>query len=170
MPGTLITQVAFSVPFESEPERSNGFTSKNSQEAIEEALELAVSNDRFPASFSLPRNANTGKILDLFTRLDSFNNPFLVPTDAILRSATLISSRNSTGTIGIYKNGDLTPGNEIATVTLNNDEDVITDYPIGGSSIFLSRGDKLTAKVICGSIRKPGLFLWFNATTSSAGI
>ena len=45
MAGPFTTPVAESVPFLSEPDRDNGFSSKNAQDAIEEALALAVSND-----------------------------------------------------------------------------------------------------------------------------
>ena len=75
MSGPFTYPVAFSIPFENEPERSNGFISDNVQEAIEEGLALAISNDVFLALMNYNGNANVGRHLEFYPGINSNDAP-----------------------------------------------------------------------------------------------
>jgi len=169
MPAPFATPVAFSTPFESEPERNNDFVSKNVQEAIEETLVKAVQNDRYAAFPSLSGNANMGKFLEFFPGASSDDVPFLIPVDSFLRAVTLVSSAVNTGNLGIYKNGNTANGQEIAIITFINQKTGFFTFDLSGpSEVRLDANDFLHVKVIDGNFNKPSMVTFLS--TISGGL
>jgi hypothetical protein len=103
MAGPFTTPVAKSVPFESEPERSNGFSSKDVQEAIEEALALAVSNDRYLIFCQYNGNAGNGRFLEFFEGIDSSVAPvFFNAGTNVLEITVATTAVSSSGRFQFY--------------------------------------------------------------------
>lgn len=161
------TQPAFETPFESVPERSNGFVSKNVQEAIEEALALAVANDRFLVLAQYNGNANNGRLLEFYSGIDSGDAPIVfgnVNTNIIniVSSTTDVSSN---ATIGFY-NSAVDPLLLIPIYTLSmNNLKRKTDAGSPIAPLFsLPPNALLTVKVDSNSIQKPQLQIVFSSS------
>ena len=154
------TQSSFATPFESEPERTNGFISKNAQEAIEEALALAISNDRFLVLSQYNGNANTGRYLEFYSGISTDDAPLVFgdnPSNmiSVIASTTSISS---TASIGFY---DLNGGTPVLLYTLTMDglkRKIDSGTPT--TPLFVIPANALLAiKIDNNSIQKPHLQL-----------
>jgi hypothetical protein len=161
---TSRTQNCWQTPFESPPDRANGFSAKNAQEAIEEALALAVSNDRIVLLPSYGGNANVGRYLEFWPTLDSLNSPVSLGTTVkclYLNFATV--STNATCTIGFYDINPVTP-TLLYTATFSAVKQVIqTSVPATPLFTIPSTG-KLAIKIDSGSINKPYGLIALSAT------
>jgi len=158
------TQNCWQTPFESPPSRANGFTSTNAQEAIEEALALAVSNDRILLLPSYGGNANTGRYLEFWPTLDSFNSPVDLGTIAkclYLNFATV--SSNATTTIGFYNIQPATPV-LLYTLTFSAVKRVIASGTPSSPLFSLPSNGDLAIKIDSGSINKPYGLIALSAT------
>ena len=163
MAGPFTYPVAFSTPFENEPDRSNGFTSDNVQEAIEEALDQAIANDRFLLLSYYNGNANPNRLLEFYPGIDSDEAPIIFNSASqVLSIVARTVAVNSNAVIGFYdKITDPTYSTPLYTVDMNNQKvQIITGTPL----FLISAGTRLVIKVISGSIQKPHLQLTFSST------
>ncbi len=166
MGGFATTSVAFSVPFESEPERNNGFQSKNVQEAIEEALALAVSNDRFLILSDYGGNANAGRLLEFYPGLNSDEAPLFFDSGTnALQIVCTTTAPNSNAIIGFYDNindpGLTTP---LYQLNMGGNKRVIDNGNMGTPLFVVPQGGTLTIKVDSNSINKPHIQLILSST------
>ncbi len=167
MAGPFTTPVCQSVPFESEPERSNGFVSKNAQDAIEEALALAVSNDRYLVLCDYNGNANSGRLLEFYSGIDSFDAPLhfngTTTVTSIISSTTGISSN---ATISFYdKFADPGLTTPLFILDMNGQKTVELSVPATTPLFILPGTGELTVQVSSSSIQKPHLQIIFSSTT-----
>ena len=165
MAGPFTTPVAFSTPFLSEPDRSNGFTSKNVQEAIEEALSLAIANDRFKILCQYNGNANNGRLLEFFSGIDSDDAPFHFNANTNVIDITCSTTGvNSISTIGFYnKSVDPTYISPLYILDMNGQK---TKEDIGTAlaPLFLIPiGGELVVRVDSASIQKPHMQITFSS-------
>ena len=167
MAGPFTTPVAFSTPFESEPDRSNGFQSKNVQEAIEEALAQAIANDRYLVLAQYNGNANSGRILEFYSGIDSDDAPLHFNGATIVTS--IISSTTSTGsnaTIGFYdKFADPGLTTPLYTLDMNGQKFVEITVPTATPLFSIPSTGELLVKVDSSSIQKPHLQIIFSSVT-----
>jgi len=156
------TQVAFQTPFESNPERVNGFASKNVQEAIEETLALAVANDRFVILPAYNGNANTGRYLEIWPGIDSLSAPISLGTavKCLYINAHTVSA-NATCTIGFYNTATNTL---LYTTTMVAQKEVINIGTPLVPLFTLPTAGSLGIKIDSGSINKPYLLIALSAT------
>lgn len=161
------TQTSFQTPFESEPERSNGFSSKNAQEAIEEALSLAIANDRFLILSQYNGNANTGRLLEFFVGIDSEDAP-LVFGDNVANVISIVSAttgNSSNATLGFYDiNTDPTFTTPLYTLDMNGQK---TKEDMGTPLLPLfsvPANALLAVRVDSSSIQKPHLQIVFSSS------
>lgn len=167
MPAPFTTPVSFSVPFESEPERNNGFNSKNAQEAIEEALALAISNDRFLVLAQYNGNAGNGRVLEFFEGIDSEDAPIFF--DAGTNVISISVATTSGGSSGSFEFFDPIndPGLNTPLYTLSmggNQRQTDTgtailplfSIPVGGALTVVKQGG--------GSVQKPHMQIVFSSS------
>lgn len=159
------TQVAFQTPFESNPERVNGFVSKNVQEAIEEALALAVANDRFVIFPFYNGNANSGRYLELWPGIATDVAPLdvgNVPLKCIFINSHTTAA-NATCTIGYY---DIAPAIPVLlyTTTFVGVKEVINQGTPLAPLFTLPANGNLAIKIDSGSINRPYLLLSLSAS------
>lgn len=166
MGGFATTQVAFSTPFESEPERPNGFQSKNVQEAIEEALALAIANDRFLVLAQYNGNANTGRLLEFFSGIDSGDAPLVLGVVAVnvVNIVSTTTANSSNATIGFY-NLNVDPGliNPIYTLDMNGQKSKIDAGTAVAPLFMVPANALLVVKVDSSSIQKPHMQIVFSS-------
>lgn len=142
------TPVAKSVPFDN---ASNGFVSKESQSAIEEAKQLASKVSRGPAICGFDGNGSTGRWLEFFGNNPSNNSPFIVAENNELVAISISASANSTGTVTIYKNGTAVENITLTAARKNAKSNLLVSY---------SPLDEISARVTSGTISRPTLFLF----------
>ena len=81
----------------------SGITSLETQSAIEEAYNLAISNDRFVILAHYGGNANTGRYLEMFPNEGSDGAPLFLAIPSKLLSVTFqTSAASATATIGFF--------------------------------------------------------------------
>lgn len=170
MPAPFSTPVAKSVPFE--PGRNPGygglaqpFTSDNVQDAIEESLDRAISNDRFLVLPNYGGNANTGRYLEFFPNQSSDISPlFLVAASKILAVTLQTTSASATCNVGIFdlNVSSVTP---VYTLIMTGTKRVqfsgTPTVPLGN----LSANALLAVRVTSGSINAPTMQITFSAAT-----
>lgn len=163
------TQTAFQTPFESEPDRANGFFSKDVQNAIEEALALAIANDRFLILAQYNGNANTGRLLEFYSGIDSEDAP-LVFGDSSANVLSIVSSttgNSSNATIGFYDifvdPTFLTP---LYTLSMNGLKRKIDTGTVLLPLFTVPTNALLAIKIDSNSIQKPHLQIVFSSSTS----
>src|SRR5689334_22048079 len=108
MPGPFTFPVAQAIPFE--PNRNPGYggvpselESQNVQDAIEEAKQDALNNDRFLILPNYGGNANTGRYLEFFPGQASDVSPLYFSAAARILSVTCqTTAANATCNIGIF--------------------------------------------------------------------
>lgn len=140
--------VAGQVPFDND---TNGFTSDNTQEAIEEAASLGGLASRGPTTCGFDGGGSTGRWLEFFTNNPSNNSPFIIAEPCQLIAVSVSSSSNSTGTITIYKNGS-----SVQTISLSASK----KNRVNGLLINFTDLDEISAQVTSGSISRPTLFMF----------
>jgi hypothetical protein len=155
------TQNGWQTPFESEPDRDNGFTSKNVQEAIEEALSLSASIDRFLLTPSYGGNANVGRYLEIWPAIDSFEAPISVnATVKCVSINTTTVSPNATCTVEIY---DITAATVLYTQTFTAVKQVINQGSPSSPLFTLPANHAMGIRIGSGSINKPYQLMTFSA-------
>ena len=160
MGGFATTNVCFSTPFESDPERPNGFVSKNAQEAIEEALALAVANDRFPLLFSYGGNANNGRYLEFFNNIDSNDAPIFFDSGSkCLAIVGATTSGSSNAKVGFFRDGVL-----LYEFDFNGNKRVVITGSIAAPIFTLAAMGELSVRVTQGSVLKPHFYAFFSTT------
>lgn len=165
MAGPFTTPVAKSVPFESEPERSNGFSSKDVQEAIEEALALAIANDRYLVLCDYNGNANNGRLLEFYPGIDSFDAPLHFNGDTIVTSIICSTTANNSGASFEFFDKLADPGltTPLYIFSMGGQK---TQEIIGTSTLPLfsipSTGE-LVVRVRSGNIQKPHMQIIFSS-------
>ena len=166
MSGPFTTPVCFSVPFLSEPDRNNGFVTKNAQEAIEEALALAISNDRFMVLGQYNGNANNGRILEFYSGIDSADAPiFFDAGTKILQIIMSTTSNSSTALISFYDVlADPTLSNPLYTLDMNGQKRKIDNGTILVPLFSMPVSSAIGVKVSQGSIQKPHFQLVFSSS------
>lgn len=140
--------VAKSVPFDNS---ANGFTSTESQSAIEEAKQLASKVSRGPTICGFDGKGSTGRWLEFFSNNPSNNNPFIVAENNELIAISVSASANSTGTVTIYKNGTAVENITLTAARKNAKSNLLVSY---------SPLDEISARVTSGTISRPTLFLF----------
>jgi len=172
MGGFSTTNVCFSTPFESEPERLNGFVSKNAQDAIEEALALAIQNDRFLILSQYNGNANTGRVLEIYQGIDSQEAPiyFGAGGASIIAITSSTTSNNSSALISFH-NVKADPLLLMPLYILNmNNQKTKQDIGFLGSPgnpaiplFSMPANSALAIKVLSGNIQKPHIQIVFSS-------
>lgn len=162
MADVIHSPVAWTVPFESEPERNNGLVSKTVQEAIEEVKGLAESNERFLVLPQYNGNANTGRYLEFFAGIDSSDAPLVFASAAsIISIICSTTSPSSDATLGFYNlfadPGATTP---LYTLDMNNQK---TKIDTGLPLFIIPTNGLLAVKVDSASILKPHVQVVFSS-------
>ena len=166
MAGPFTYPVAISTPFESEPDRPNGFQSKNVQEAIEDALALATSNDRYLVLAEYGGNANNGRVLEIFPGIDSDEAPvFFNSGTNVLEITVATTSNGSNGSFEFFdKTNDPGLATPLYTLTMDGTQrktDIgsvavpLFALPVGGALTIVKQGG--------GSVLKPHMQLIFSS-------
>jgi hypothetical protein len=142
----------FGIPFLSDPDRVNSFTSKDVQNAIEEGGSKYKDVLQPFAAFVSNGNVGQGKWLWASWFLDSENDPSFVYTDMTIKTIYTHCGGSTTVDIGIY-DVSVVPYVLLYTVTLTSQSERF----IENLSISLSKYQKIAAKVISGSANSPSL-------------
>ena len=158
------TQEAINTPFTParNPDFSGGtspFTSTDVQNAIEEAVVIAVSNDRFPIFFQYGGNANNGRYLEIFPGIDSEEAPFFTNTPA--RVLTIVCSTTSGGSNADLGFFDLAVSDTVPLYTLDyagNKRKIDIGTPATPLFTVPALGE-LAVRVTQGSVNKPHCYV-----------
>lgn len=143
------SEVAKSVPFDNS---TNGFTSEETQSAIEEAFQAGANASRGPTVCGFDGNGGTGRWLEFFANNPSNNSPFIVAEPSELIAVSIVSAvASSTGTVTIYSNGS-----SITTISLSSQK----KNAISELTIPLSSLDEISVQITSGSISRPTVFLF----------
>lgn len=166
MPGPFTSPVAQSVPFE--PDRvtalwptGTGLSSENVQDAIEEAKNDSLNNDRYPVQASYGANAGVGRYLEVYPALasDNANAPLIVPEISRIVAYTAGAVANSTGVLAIR---NLTTATDLLLINfIAGKEYNATNLNITG----IAPNDHLGFYIKSGSINKPFIRIWLNTIT-----
>jgi len=157
---------AFNMRFAAEPERSNGFTKKNTQEAIEESRTSGIGK---MLGFFFGGSGNTFNKWLGFGNTNSTSDivPLVLPQDMDLKGITYSNSNDDSSIdIEIYQNGSL-----LYTYQIRNKR---TAYTAGLSGTNFNQGDRVSIyakKVTGGSIINPAtpeISIYFKLTDESA--
>lgn len=152
------TQTADQTPFEAEPLRPNGFTVITVQEAIEQGLNRALSNDKYPVFASYNGNANN-RSLEMWPGINMAIGPFRVFKETYLLSIVIAASANSNGAVALY---DRNVSTTVPVYTI----------PYGGASQNQAEGTfnaplatflplaQIEARVINASAKRPHIFFF----------
>jgi hypothetical protein len=147
---------AFNQRFLSDPDRVNGFTSKTTQEAIEESKSSAVSKIRYMASCGFDGNASTGRYLEYNSNVDCKKAGFIIAQPSILRELSLSVESSATVTFTVYKwNGSVETS--IATISLSS----VRKNVVTGLNVPLISLDEIRIKCTSGSCSRPILFQFY---------
>jgi len=131
--------VAFSIPFLSEPERINGFQSKNVQEAIEESIIIAPGKARAHRMFQHNGTLGNNFWHGYNELINSFTTPMVIPWNCVLKEYVMCFNNTSVdGEMNFYLNGtDL--ANIVYSISFVN----VDVYKIVYPNLDLSNGDLL---------------------------
>ena len=150
------TQEAINTPFDNS---TNGFTSTEVQSAIEEAVVIAVSNDRFPIFFEYGGNANNGRYLEIFPGIDSQEAPFYTNTPArVITIVCATTAGSSNADIGFF---DLAVSDTVPLYTLDyagNKRKIDAGTPATPLFTIPATGE-LAVRVTQGSVNKPHCYV-----------
>lgn len=162
------TQQAIQTPFE--PLRNPGFgggpspfVSTDVQNAIEEALVQAVSNDRFLVLTEYNGNANVGRYLEFFSGINSEDAPlFNLNITKVIGIVCATTSVSSDASIGFF---DLNVSDTVPLYTLTMDN-LKRKIDSGSPSIPLfsiPTNGELGIRVTLNSINKPHCYIVFSS-------
>lgn len=146
--------VARAIPFDNTV--APGFTATNVQDAIYEAVQDAINNDRYPIQASLGGNANINSFLEIFPGEDSNTAPLVVPSNSSIVAVVIQATANTNGAIRIR--------NKTTSLTLYDALFSGTNKKVYNNlSIFgMSSGDEITFSVVTAAVNKPKIRAWFN--------
>jgi hypothetical protein len=160
------TQTADATPFD--PNRvtalwpsGSGIAATDVQNAIEEAKNDALNNDRYPIQASYGGNANAGRYLEIYAGLDSSSTvaPMVAPEKSNIVAYSFGCTASSTGVIKVRNH---TTAIDILTVTFTAQTRItVTGTVIAGINAL----DELGIYVSSGSLNKPFCRIWFNTVT-----
>lgn len=169
MPGPFTSPVALSTPFE--PNRdphangvigSSGLASIDVQNAIEEAKQDALDNDRFVILPNYGGNANVGRYLEVFPSSAMDVSPIYSATGMKILSVVLqTTAAAATCDVGIFdlNVSSVTP---IYTVVMTAQKRVAY---VGTPLASLAVNCLLAIRVTSGSVNTPTMQLFFTSTT-----
>ncbi len=140
----LDSRTAFGNRFQNDTDRSNGFVSTNTQEAIEETA-LNSGSSRYAIVFSYNGNASN-RWLELFQSVPSDDSPFVVAELGEIASLSISTRTNTTATVSIYINGVAEETITLTSAKVNHKINI-------AHSLF--GGDTLSVKVTSGSTADP---------------
>lgn len=140
--------IAKAIPFDNS---TNGFTSTDTQAAVEEAKNAAANASRGPTVCGFDGTASATRYLEFFSNNPSNNNPFIVAEPAQLVAMSVSASTVSTGTITVYKNGV-----SVATISLA----AARKNSASGLAINFTALDEISVAVTAGSITRPSFFMF----------
>ena len=163
MAGPFTTPVAESVPFQSEPDRHNGFTSKEVQSAIEEALALAISNDVFMTFAQYGGNANKGRHLEWYYGIDSEDAPLYFPKGSNVITIVASAVSTSSGILGFFDN-TISSTIPLYTVDYNGNKRVYVEGTAINPLFVVDAGGEIEVRVVSGSISKPHIQVVFSSS------
>jgi len=164
MPGPFTYPVAISVPFDNE---DNDFDSENVQDAIEEAVDLAIQASRYLVLADYGGNANNGRLLEFFPGLDSEEAPIFFDSGTkVIQLIMSTTSNSSSATIGFYDIvNDPSFNTPLYTLDMNNQKRKIDNGSMGTPLFTIPPGGALTVKVDSSNINKPHLQMIFSGTS-----
>lgn len=163
------TQTAIQTPFE--PNRNPGFggvpseiESTDVQNAIEEAKQDALSNDRYVLLCSYGGNANTGRYLEFFPSIDSSLAPIYLPVQTKLLSIVASTTSNSNAVIGFF---NLTVSSTVPVYTVNMNGTMRQTLVTGPGTPFyvFPAGSQVAVKIDTGAANKPYIYFFLGAST-----
>jgi len=104
--------------------------------------------------------ANAGRILLIVPSIDSEDAPYIAPTEGVITAVALGSGNASSYTcsVGIFEEADLV--NPIATISLTAESEKI----LLNQEIPVNAQDRLSIRVVSGSMQKPYLTFYVSAT------
>lgn len=154
------TQNAYQTPFDSSDPAAiaAGFVSTDVFNAILEAKQDAINNDRYPILCHYNGNANAGRYLEIFPARASNTAPHILPTASNIVAVVFACEAASTGTIQIY---NLTTATVLYTVTFTAE----TTKVFTGLMIPAAALNRLAVRVNTGSLNKPYGIYWVNSST-----
>lgn len=139
--------------------RANGFVSKTTQEAIEEARSTAEGKMRYLNSCGFDGSATSGRYLEYNSNVDSNQTGFVIAIPSKLKELSIGAVSNATVTFTVYKwNG--TAETSLTTISLAGTR---TGRVIG-LDIALVALDEIRIKCTSGSCSRPIVFQYFQAT------
>ena len=112
-----------------------------------------INNDRYQTTGWYTGNAGTNKYLFFSPVDDSFNAPFPFPENSYIRTISLKTVANSTGTMSIYRKS--APTTPVITITFSNENTQLLEY-----SEPFAKSDEIFVRVTSGSFNKPSLRIW----------
>jgi len=101
--------------------------------------------------------ANTGRVLNIFSGIDSEDAPFVVIGDSVIIGITLNVGASATVTVGIFEASDMV--NPVATISIVADVEIVDDT----LNIPVAALSKLSARVTSGSCQKPTVAFYLSA-------
>lgn len=147
---------AFNQRFLSNPDRNNGFTSRNTQEAIEEAKITAPGTaGPYAAISGFDGNATTGRWLEFLTNIASNVSGHVIPEAASIKYLSVAAQTNTTCTFTIYKNGI-----SLETLTLTAQR---KNNKISLNHVLIAL-DELSVQVTSGNCAKPTFNIFIKVT------
>jgi hypothetical protein len=140
--------VAGAVPFDN---ATNGFTSTETQGAIEEAFSSAADTSRGPTIAGFDGTGTSGRWLEFFQNNPSNNSPFIVAENSQLVAISIVTaSATATGNFRVFKNGVLLQDLALTAQKKN---------AISGLSHSLPTLSEISVQITSGSISRPQIYL-----------
>ena len=131
-----------------------GYTADNAQDAIVETIGLSGTS-RTPYPFSYSGNTGAPRYLDVTSGIGSDNSPHIAPEDGTFEAIGLSTDGLRTGDVEVYINGTTA-----YTINYVNQD----AFNVSGLDIPIMAGDKISARVVSGSLRKPNLQIHVKVT------
>lgn len=163
------TQNALETPFE--PNRSPGYggtpseiESDNVQDAIEEAKNDALNNDRYIILCSYGGNASTGRSLEAFPSLPMSEAPIFLPVASKLLTLVIGASAASTVTVSFFNRAVSTTVPVYSTSLTAQTRKVVLGTPALPLAVF-NASTELEVRITAGSANKPHVYFFLSAAT-----
>lgn len=139
--------------------RGNGFTSKTTQEAIEEAKNTAEGKMRYLASCGFDGNASSGRYLEYNSNVDSNQSGFVLAVASILKELSIAVQSSSTVTFSVY-NWNGTTETLLTSISLSS----ARTGRVTGLSVSLAALSEIRIKCTSGSCSRPIVFQYFQVS------
>jgi hypothetical protein len=150
---------AFNQRFLCDPDRINGFTKRNNQEAIEEARNTAQGKVRYMASCGFDGTASSGRYLEFNSNVDSNQSGLVLALPSILKELSVCIASSGTVTFVVYTWGGSTE-TQIATISISASRKAV----VTGLSVSLASLTELRVKTTSGSGSRPIFNLLFQVS------